>query len=272
MIRFSGTLTLQYDTPFSPFSPWEYEKGLDWLVKEGFDGAELCISHYNGVDVEAIGEELTRRGLGCSTISTGQAREKEGISFLHKGDALKKAQQRMKEHIDAAAILNSHVTMGLIRGIGDTGQKEQNLDILAENMVPVIDYAERQGIMILLEAINRYETCLLNNADSVMDFIERRLGNPRCVGVLWDLFHGNIEDSDPEQAIKRMGGKIKHIHLADSNRWFPGYGHIDIAAIVGKLKTAGFDGYLSYECLNLPSKEAVRREAGKYIQFLGGIA
>ena len=69
-------------------------------------------------------------------------------------------------------------------------------------------------------------------------------------------------------AIRRIGKKMKHVHLADSNRWFPGFGHIDFAAVMKKLKESGFDGYASYECLNLPSAEYVRRESGRFIQTL----
>ena len=101
-----------------------------------------------------------------------------------------------------------------------------------------------------------------------MEFIERHLGNPSCVGVLWDLFHSNIEDPSFDVAIRRIGKKMKHVHLADSNRWFPGFGHIDFAAVMKKLKESGFDGYASYECLNLPSAEYVRRESGRFIQTL----
>lgn len=267
-MRFSGTITLQYDTPFSPFSAGEYEQGLDWLAREGFDGAEICISDYQGIDVCRIKEALDQRKLGCSTISTGQSRTREGISLLQKGEKLKIAQERMKQHIDAAAILQSCVTLGLLRGIGEPGWEDRDLDNLAKNMDPVIDYAQKRGVTVILEAINRYETCLLNSADSLMQFVEGRLGSPEPIGVLWDVFHANIEDAGFDAAIDRMGKRLRHVHLADSNRWFPGYGHIDFAAIVKKLKATGFDGYLSYECLNLPSVDLVRREAGRFVQAM----
>ena len=46
VMKFSATVTLQYDTIFSPFSVTDYVKGLDWIKENGFDGAELCISNY----------------------------------------------------------------------------------------------------------------------------------------------------------------------------------------------------------------------------------
>ena len=272
MIRFSGEVTLQYDYPFAPFPAKDFLKGLDWLKAQGFDGAEICISDYEDVDVQWIRRELDQRSLGCSTISTGQSRTREGISLLHCGEKLRIAQERMKQHIDAACVLDSCVTLGLLRGIGEPGKEEQNMASLARNLDPVIEYAQSRGVTIILEAINRYETCLLNNADSVMDFIERHLKNPECVGVLWDLFHSNIEDPAFGPAIERIGKKLKHVHLADSNRWFPGFGHIDFASVIKKLKESGFDGYVSYECLNLPSVEYVKRESGRFIEALRKIS
>lgn len=267
-MKFSGGITLQYDTPFSPFLAKEYERGLDWLAEEGFDGAELCISDYVGVDVGRIKAELDSRNLECSTISTGQSRTREGISLLHEGAALRIAQERMKQHIDAAAVLKSCVTLGLLRGIGETGQEERDAWVLAKNLDPVIDYAGQKNVTIILESINRYETCLFNSAEALMDFIGTKLGNPDSVGVLWDIFHANIEDRDFAEAIERIGKRLKHVHIADSNRWFPGCGHIDFVPIVRKLKEEGFDGYMSYECFNLPSIEYVRSQSGRFVRML----
>ena len=49
-MKFSATVTLQYDTIFSSFSPADYLKGLDWMKANHLDGAELCISNYNNLN------------------------------------------------------------------------------------------------------------------------------------------------------------------------------------------------------------------------------
>lgn len=265
-MKFSATVTLQYDTPFSPFPASAWREGLDWIRDIGMDGAELCISHYRDLDVALIKEELDRRGLSCSTISTGQARALEGLSLIGVSEEVtKKTQERFQQHIDAAAILGSCVTIGLMRGLGTPETQEADLQALSEAMKPLIDYAERRGVVLMLEAINRYETALLNSAEADMDFIVNGLGDPNCVGVLWDLFHANIEDADFTKSIALMGKKLKHVHLADSNRMFPGYGHTDLHAVLRTVKDAGFEGYSSFECLNLPSRETVCRETGPWV-------
>ncbi len=266
-MRFSSTVTLQYDTIFSAFSHGDFLKGLDWLKESGLDSAEICISNYNGVDVEKIKDELDKRGLGCSTLSTGQARGLEGLSLIGvPADVTKKTQERFMQHIDAAAVLGSKVTIGLMRGLGSQATEKQDLKDLSEAMKPLIDYASKKGVTLLLEAINRYETALLNSAESTLDFIKGDLGDPDCVGILWDLFHANIEDIGYGRSIERMGKKLQHIHIADSNRMFPGYGHTDFAAILKAVKDTGYTEYCSFECLNLPSLETVLKETGPWVQ------
>ena len=266
-MKFSATVTLQYDTIFSSFSPADYLKGLDWMKANHLDGAELCISNYNNLDVAKIKDELDQRGLGCSTLSTGQARGLEGLSLIGvPADVTKKTQERFMQHIDAAKILGSKVTMGLMRGLGSQTTMDKDLKELAEAMKPIIEYADKKGVIICLEAINRYETALLNSAEATVEFIDNGLGNPDCVGILWDLFHANIEDIDYERSIKIMGNKLKHIHLADSNRMFPGYGHTDIAAILKMVKNTGYSEYAYFEFFNLPSLETVLNETGAWVQ------
>jgi sugar phosphate isomerase/epimerase len=268
MIKFSATIPYQYDTPFSPFPAADYEKGLDWLQTSGFDAEEICISHYQGVDVAKIRHDLDQRGLGCSTISTGQARTLEGISLIDDDPAVRrKAQKRVNEHITAAHLLGSQVTIGLLRGLGEGGRVEEQQERLIATIAPCIAYAREQKVTLLFEPINRYETTLVNSAAAALEMIAD-LGNPEGVGILWDVFHANIEDADWAEAIAMMGPKLRHVHFADSNRYFPGYGHLDFDLIYDQLQKNGFDGYISFECLNMPAAQTVIAEAGAFIAKL----
>ncbi len=268
-MKFSATVTLDLSTPFSWFSPEDWKKGLDWMRDSRLDGAELCICNYNGVDVYAVREELDKRGLGCSTLSTGAARTREGISLTGYGDdACRGAQKRLCEHIDAAAILGSKVTIGLLRGLGTAETRDQDLRMLREAMLPIADYAQKKGVVVVLEAINRYETALLNSAEATLDFIRNMLGDPDSVGVLWDLFHANIEDDDFFKTADLLGNKLKHLHIADSNRQFPGFGHTDMDSIFRRLKAAGYQEYASFECLSLPTPETALHRTAAWVEHI----
>ena len=155
MMKFSSTMTIQYDTIFSPFTAAQYLEALDWLRDSGFDAAEVCISHYRDLDVEGFKAELDRRGLACSNISTGQARTLEHITLLDDGETLERAQERLMEHIRAAKILDCKVTLGLIRGLGTPGKEREERTLLARNLEKVVDYAGQQRVKLILEKIGR---------------------------------------------------------------------------------------------------------------------
>ena len=89
------------------------------------------------------------------------------------------------------------------------------------------------------------------------------------LGVLVDFFHVNIEDGPVPETICVAGDKLKHVHLADSNRQAPGTGHIDWVETVRTLNLIGFDGYLSVDSVPVrPDWKTLLREA---IDFMKNI-
>jgi sugar phosphate isomerase/epimerase len=106
--------------------------------------------------------------------------------------------------------------------------------------------AEGSNAWILIESINRYETKYLTRLKDAKEMIEKvQLPN---VGLLADFFHMSIEETDLPTSIREAGNLIQHVHLGDSNRLLPGYGHTDWEACFQALKSIGFDGYLNLEC------------------------
>jgi sugar phosphate isomerase/epimerase len=65
----------------------------------------------------------------------------------------------------------------------------------------------------------------------------------------------NIEEPSIYASLIRAGESIIHFHLSDSNRWYPGAGHMDFAGIVDTLKALNYEGYLSAEILPLPDPD-----------------
>ena len=57
-----------------------------------------------------------------------------------------------------------------------------------------IEFADRKNVGLLLEPLNRYESLLLNSTAETAHYIRKELGAPSVLGILWDLFHANIED------------------------------------------------------------------------------
>ncbi len=112
---------------------------------------------------------------------------------------------------------------------------------------------------LALEPLNRYETSLINTIDEALDVIER-VGEDN-LGLLPDTFHMNIEEPSVEDSLRRAAGRTIHFHVADSNRWHPGAGHLDFARILRLLKDLGYDRYLSGEFLPLPDARTAAANA-----------
>jgi sugar phosphate isomerase/epimerase len=65
----------------------------------------------------------------------------------------------------------------------------------------------------------------------------------------------NIEEASIEESIRVGGDRIFHFHVADSNRWYPGAGHLDFSSILEVLDTTGYRGFVSGEFMPLPDAD-----------------
>jgi sugar phosphate isomerase/epimerase len=78
---------------------------------------------------------------------------------------------------------------------------------------------------------------------------------------LADTFHMNIEEAHITASLRTAGSELGHVHLADSNRQAPGYGHLDVHNVLGVLQEMGYRGYLSFEILPLPTFRQAAEDA-----------
>ena len=90
-----------------------------------------------------------------------------------------------------------------------------------ESLKECQDHAEKQGVRLGLEPLNRFETYFLNRGDQALALAEDVGGD--C-GVCLDIFHMNIEEADWPAAIRNAGDKLVDFHVADNNRMPPGQG------------------------------------------------
>jgi len=118
--------------------------------------------------------------------------------------------------------------------------------LLVELCKELAEAAAEAGSLLLLEPLNRYEThliCRLEQGEEIC----RQVDNPHMM-MMADFFHMNIEEPVIADSIRNHGQYIRHIHLADSIRWLPGYGHTDFRAGFQALADIGFEGYMALEC------------------------
>jgi D-psicose/D-tagatose/L-ribulose 3-epimerase len=99
--------------------------------------------------------------------------------------------------------------------------------------------AQSLGINMCLEALNRFESNILNTSEEAVKFCED-VGNP-YVKVLLDTFHMNIEEDDIADAIRHSGGHLGHLHVGECNRRPPKEGGLPWADIGKALRDIGYE-------------------------------
>ncbi|MEA4894988.1 MAG: sugar phosphate isomerase/epimerase family protein [Oscillospiraceae bacterium] len=259
-MKTAASISIQYNNPFSPFPAKDWRKGFKWAKDAGLDGVELIFSDPKLIDLGAVTYELDKLGLGVATLATGQATALEGFSLTSYSEEQRSlAVKRCCEDIDFSVELGTkpNVTIGLIRGRGSAVALADERELFKHELAKVAEYADKRGVKLNLEPINRYEAALLNSVEDTAAFLDE-MGNPQNIGILYDTFHVNIEDCGQKHTIESFGRKIVHVHFADSNRRLPGEGHIDYREVVSALEGIGYNNWISLEMLSVPSSEYVQ--------------
>jgi sugar phosphate isomerase/epimerase len=140
------------------------------------------------------------------------------------------------------------------------------MDYLVEAIQACSAAAEGTSVRFALEPMNRYETDLVHTTAEGLDLVER-VGSDRF-GLLLDTFHMNIEEPDITASMRSCGDRLFHVHVADSNRWHPGAGHLDFAAVVDCLESMGYQGFVSGEFMPRPDADTAARNAIAFLRRL----
>ncbi len=233
---------------------------LSRIASYGYDGVELAVRDASVVDSAEIRKLVSSVGLDVSAVGTGQAWGEDRLSLTDNDRSVRRrAVERLSGHIDLAADLKAVLIIGLVRGVVKGSPSAAVHELLLDGLRTIAAKAAQSGVRIAIEPINRYETSLITTAAEGSDILGQ-LG-ARNVGLLLDTFHMNIEEPSIEKSIRLCSDRIFHFHVADSNRRYPGAGHLDFPSILRALAETGYDGYISGEFLPSPSPEEAAQRA-----------
>jgi 5-keto-L-gluconate epimerase len=244
----------------------DLETNLARIASLGYEGVELAIRDPGLVDLDILEAQVRKYNLRVPAIGTGQAWGEEGLSFTDADPAIRRAAvERIKSHVPLASIFGAVIIIGLIRGIVKPGvESGQAMEWLIEALRECSAAAKAHGIRLALEPINRYETTLINNTLQGLDLIES-VGADNF-GLLLDTFHMNIEEPVIEDSLRQCGERIFHFHVADSNRGYPGAGHLDFRSILNTLFSTGYSGWVSGEFIPKPDAGTAAQKSIAYLK------
>lgn len=265
------TLTAATAPTPARFGPLLYTGNLDramaGLARHGYDGIEISLRDPGEVDRAQLPRRLAAAGLRVTAVGTGRAFLEDGLTVLGPPEVRDAAVRRLKEFVSLAAELGAAVIFGTMRGrtLPPGGWAEAK-ETLTETLGQIAVTAERHGVRILVEPINRYETELIPTAAQALELCEA-VDSP-ALGLLLDTFHMNIEEVDIAAAIRGTAARLAYVHLADSNRWAPGCGHTNFAAVRAALDNVGYTGPIGIEVLPRPDDDTAAGLAAAFCRKL----
>jgi D-psicose/D-tagatose/L-ribulose 3-epimerase len=230
------------------------------LKSAGYDGVEIPIFEGTPDHYAWLGGELDKLGLGRTTVSVLGP----GCNPLSPDKSQQKAAlERAKWVIDCNAALGSpilagpmHSELGFFTGQGAT-KAERARAVNFHRKAG--DHAAKKNVRLALEALNRFETYLLNTMEQLADYLDSV--DHSSVKAMYDTFHCNIEEKDPIAAIKTIRKHLIHVHISENDRGTPGRGHLPLAETYKALRAAKYDGWMTIEAFGraLPELAAATR-------------
>ena len=220
------------------------ETTLARISKLGYDYIEIQgePSMYNTKEVNVL---LKKYGIKCYGSVTLMLEERNLLAKNEEQRAM--SVKYVKDIVTMVKELGGKmvsVVPGTVGKIIPDGRPDEEWQWAVEAMKECYDHSEKEGVLLGIEPINRFETYFINRGAQALALAEEV--GPNC-GVCLDIFHMNLEEPNYYKTIRQVGDRLVNFHVADNNRFAPGMGHLDWQKIVDTLKEVNYQGPLSVE-------------------------
>ena len=214
------------------------------LKKFGYESIEISGTP-DVYDTKHVRKVLKDNGIRCWGAVTLMF---HGLNLLAKDEAERaNSVKYVKDCVTMVKELDGYevtIVPGTVGKISPDATPDEEWQWAVESMKQIYDHAQKAGVKLAVEPLNRFETYFCTRAAQAIALAKAT--GPEC-GICLDAFHINMEEADPFEAIRSAKGMLVDFHVADTNRFACGQGHWDWLKVVGTLKTIGYDGALTVE-------------------------
>lgn len=225
----------------------------------GFDIFEISVENPALLDVQLVKAELKKSSLQpivCGAFGPDRNLCSSNQMYVEN------AKIYIRWLIDAADELGSPVVCGpMYSAVGkdhieDDAARKAEWEKAVSGVREMAQYAKFKNVKLALEALNRFETDMINIVAQGLDFIDQTgMDN---VGLHLDTFHMHLEEKNSGDAIRLANQKIYHFHACENDRGVPGTGQVHWHEVAKALKDVRYDGPVVIESFTSQVKEIAR--------------
>ena len=253
-----GINTFLFTSPFITDSVKLFPTFRKW----GFQTVEIPVEDPSHIDPAKVKAALDRNGLVCGSVCACMG---PGRDFRGTPEEQKTAMDYCKKLIDQMVVLGCPSLIGPVYSVVgkadavEPAQQKKEWALVVKNLKELARYAERKGVQICIEPLNRFETDFLNTVEQALKLV-KDVGS-KAVKIHLDTFHMNIEQKNQAAAIRKAGRLLAHFHACGSDRGTPGNDHIDWKPIARALKDIKYSGDVVIESFTTDVKVIARAAA-----------
>ncbi len=177
--------------------------------------------------------------------------------FLNDASRKEWLRARVPRAIEFAAQIGCPQLNALVGNMIPGKSREEQIDLVRENLAWVADYAATAAIGVVVEALNSFENpryLLTNTRDTLKLLAEVDRPNLK---YQYDMYHMQRMEGNVIATLRGHVEQIGHIQIADSpDRHEPGTGEIHYPHVLAALDTLKYQGYVGLEYNPTASSEA----------------
>ncbi len=236
-LLYAGTFTDQHTDLFKKFNSM------------GFDGVEIALEKEGDIDYKVTLDKLKENNLQCCSICGlfGPDRDIRGPNEEYVQNGI----EYIKMCLDACQKLECELFVGpAYSSVGRANMesekdRQKQWDTAVESFRQITDYAQKKGVIVAIEPLNRFETDFINICKDAIKMVKDV--DSDMLKIHLDTFHMNIEEKSSKQAILDAGKLLYLLHASENDRGTPGTGQVRWDEVAQAIKRIGYDRYVVIE-------------------------
>jgi D-psicose/D-tagatose/L-ribulose 3-epimerase len=223
-------------------------RAIGKTAETGYDLIEAVIFDPSEARPDVTARELAKAGLG---VVTGMAQNPAADISSADPEIARRGERLIADALRATRDMGSkllggvtHTAMHRYLDAAQPGTRQR----VTETYGRLADIAKSAGVRLGIEAVNRYESNVVNTVDDAADIV-RAVGSDALFAHI-DTFHMNIDEHDIADAIGRNIDVIGHVHIGESHRGYLGTGSVDFFTTFRALHRNRYAGPIVFEAFS----------------------